>query len=355
LDYPIGSGFSRAGDNADYARNETDFKRDLKEFWLKFLEIHPEYKNRDIYVLGTSYGGTAAPYTAVALHELGERVKGVAVGNGWTEAFSAFETFGSFSYKYKNYTKLTLQEYQDLDMKAKLCNHILERGKAPYTLMFGFCFYGTLNNFIGLISRKNPQFSAYHMDWSQPAPDPASPAHQLQIANFLNKQLLPKNPLQFSLKNLREKFIREKEGLGQVDPVTVFLEQPKVQAELNNPGKFLASNGPTHYNLIETDVEIAKSKNIEFLLEKKIKVLVFYGDMDWICNYENGELMMDRFEWFGKEEWKQKELELCDFGKCKEFGTLRYVRFKGAGHNTWNWDNGLSNRMMNEFVDWKPE
>lgn len=86
LDQPVGAGFSRTGSLEGYPTNLEEMARDIHRFLQQFFELFPEYKGRDFYVAGESYGARAAVALALRLHEtqdLPVRLRGVASGVGF--------------------------------------------------------------------------------------------------------------------------------------------------------------------------------------------------------------------------------------------------------------------------------
>ena len=87
LESPAGVGFSYASNNPNNNDNVGDPRtaKDAFVFLLKWLERFPEYKGRDFYIAGESYGGHYVPQLAtviVALRELGAtdmNLKGIFV------------------------------------------------------------------------------------------------------------------------------------------------------------------------------------------------------------------------------------------------------------------------------------
>ena len=69
-DYPLGTGFStNTEDHVSLTGHDIQFE--ILTFYQGFLEKHPEYKGRPIYVAGRSYGGHGAAYTAHSLRSAG--------------------------------------------------------------------------------------------------------------------------------------------------------------------------------------------------------------------------------------------------------------------------------------------
>lgn len=57
VEQPVGTGFSRSSDDADYARYEDAVGENMLMFFLKFMEIHPELREKDLFLSGESYAG----------------------------------------------------------------------------------------------------------------------------------------------------------------------------------------------------------------------------------------------------------------------------------------------------------
>ena len=87
LESPAGVGFSYSNTSSDYQKSgDARTAVDAYVFLLHWLERFPEYKGRDFYIAGESYGGHYVPELAtviVALRELTGRnpinLKGIIV------------------------------------------------------------------------------------------------------------------------------------------------------------------------------------------------------------------------------------------------------------------------------------
>ncbi|RLN50292.1 hypothetical protein BBJ28_00019915 [Nothophytophthora sp. Chile5] len=94
LDQPTGVGFSY-GVQADKDYNETNVGENIYWFLQGFLEKHPQFKGRDFFVTGESYGGHYVPAAAHYIWKTSKtspsddglstiNLKGLAIGNGLT-------------------------------------------------------------------------------------------------------------------------------------------------------------------------------------------------------------------------------------------------------------------------------
>ncbi|RHZ32374.1 hypothetical protein DYB37_012652 [Aphanomyces astaci] len=87
LDSPAGVGFSQPLLNASEYTDDVTAARS-REFLKQFLELYPQYKNRDFYITGESYAGMYIPFL---VHNLvtdpveNLHLTGFAIGNAYTD------------------------------------------------------------------------------------------------------------------------------------------------------------------------------------------------------------------------------------------------------------------------------
>ena len=67
VDNPIGTGYSYAADPSEYDTSEDQVAADFYVFVRGFLEQHPEFKGREMYITGESYAGHYIPAIAFKL------------------------------------------------------------------------------------------------------------------------------------------------------------------------------------------------------------------------------------------------------------------------------------------------
>uniref|UniRef100_L7M9C8 Putative serine carboxypeptidase n=1 Tax=Rhipicephalus pulchellus TaxID=72859 RepID=L7M9C8_RHIPC len=89
VDLPVGAGFSFTNDTDNgYPAKLEDIVEHVREFLKQFLEVFSEYKNRDFYLAGESYGARYAVAVAYYwdlfhLNSLQLKLKGIIGGNGF--------------------------------------------------------------------------------------------------------------------------------------------------------------------------------------------------------------------------------------------------------------------------------
>lgn len=57
IDQPVGVGLSFVEQSEGYVRNQYELSAQLHNALVQFFEMHPEYKNLDLYLTGESYAG----------------------------------------------------------------------------------------------------------------------------------------------------------------------------------------------------------------------------------------------------------------------------------------------------------
>jgi cathepsin A (carboxypeptidase C) len=260
---------------------------------------------------------------------MGYKVKGILVGNGWTTPRIPYSRYPDFALDWAKYTKFTQEDYEKFKPLADLCTHLLEFGSQPFTMKKSqICWMKLMYGIAFQSQQRNPNFNMYNMDYKPPS-DQTKPH---------------KNDLMTFLKYYKNQF---------PDPIQIFITRPQIQAELGNPGtEYKSLSADAFRAAFEADFHSDAKYDVEGLLEKGVKVYLFYGDLDFLCNFESGENTMQNFVWRGSNKWNQIELEKCGLGLCKEFLNLKYARLEGAGHFSWITNKTEVRGMVDELVKW---
>lgn len=88
------------------------------------------------------------------------------------------------------------------------------------------------------------------------------------------------------------------------------------------------------------------------LLHSGIRVLIYVGTYDWICNFVGNERVFGSLEWEGLPDFRYQQennKQVWSGGLWWESGLLRYARVNGAGHMV-PWDKPVEALKM--FTTW---
>ncbi|KAK9130317.1 hypothetical protein Sjap_010804 [Stephania japonica] len=119
LEFPVGTGFSYSDTPADLLANgDKRTAEDNLVFLLKWFERFPQYKGRDFYIVGESYGGHYVPQLARAIirhqqvpRERSINLKGYLVGNPLTDDYNDHIGFAQFMWSVGLISDQTYEQY----------------------------------------------------------------------------------------------------------------------------------------------------------------------------------------------------------------------------------------------------
>ena len=105
VDSPVNTGFSYSSSTRDVAKGEKVVARDLLEFLWAFLLRHPELADAEVFITGESYAGHYVPAFARAVFDANDRddspvrvnLKGIAVGNGLTDPEIQYGAYADYA------------------------------------------------------------------------------------------------------------------------------------------------------------------------------------------------------------------------------------------------------------------
>lgn len=298
VDQPVGTGFSKCASIFDFDTNEDQIAATMKLFLDGFLEKNPQYKGRDFYITGESYAGHYIP--ALAYHfvkeippgSLGLNFKGIAIGNGWVDPYIQYPQYAEFAYENN---LVTLEQYLELKTSFVECQRMINDPNEEWLYSLEYC--------------------------------------QLTMAVILGDPLAPN----FNVYDIRKK-----------------CDKPPLCYDLSNSDKFL-NNVTIQQRLgispqrewVECDQEVHTemlgdwltnlATKIQAVLETGLKVLVYSGDKDFVCNWRGGEAWTNAVTWSGQQEFNNAQYK--DWlvngqpaGQLKEYKNFQFLRVYNAGH-----------------------
>ncbi|KAI1327206.1 Alpha/Beta hydrolase protein [Xylariaceae sp. FL0255] len=317
VDNPVGTGFSYVDTNS-YIHELDQMADHFITFLEKWFRLFPEYENDEIYIAGESYAGQHIPYIAKAILDRNKafptrtawNLQGLLIGNGWISPTHQYEAYLTFAYE-----KGVVQKGSDIANKLEAqwisCKEELAAGDYK-KIDVGICEQ-ILNDMLRLTQKTGSN-------------------GEKQCVNMYDVRLTDTYP-----------------SCGMNWPpdlkyVTPYLRKQEVVAALHlNANKntgWTECNGAVG-NAFNTETSIPSVTLLPELLEH-IKILLFSGSEDLICNHIGTENFISTMEWNGG---KGMELTPGNFapqrewtfdgeaaGFWQEARNLTYVLFNDSSH-----------------------
>jgi len=298
VDQPVGTGFSYGSGLADYDFNEDQISRDMYEFMQKFLQQFPQYSKLPFFITGESYAGHYIP--AISYKIFSENLKsktkinlkGLAIGNGWVDPYAQYAGYRDFAvlHGFLNTTG-RLAATAALDV----CKGLLDIGAWPLAFVECNLYMQGILADIGFSLGYDP--NVYNID---------------QVCTY------PPLCYDFSL-------------------VDKYLAQPDVQKALGVVGQSWSECSQPVHTMLLGDWMTNLDVHIPQLLESGLQVLVYSGELDFVCNWVGGAAWTSELEWKGKQSFNnQKFTEWKVNGKSaglsKNFENFTFLRVAKAGH-----------------------
>ncbi|KAK8496176.1 hypothetical protein V6N11_056995 [Hibiscus sabdariffa] len=298
IDQPTGTGFSYTTDRADIRHNETGISNDLYDFMQEFFKQHPAYVENDFYITGESYAGHYIPAFAVRLHQGNKakqgihiNLKGFAIGNGQTNPEIQYPEYPEYAL---NTSIITHSDYVVIKQLVPPC---LQLSRSCETEGGSACgeAYAACNNILSQIRFKIGRLNSY---------------------------------------DIRMKC----DGLCyDFSAVETFLRLESVRDALGIGDLCFVSCSEEVYNAMIRDWMRNYAVGIPGLLEDGIKVLVYAGEYDLVCNWIGNSKWVHAMTWSGQKEFGAAPtvpfvVDGVEAGQLKSHGPLSFLKVHNAGH-----------------------
>ncbi|KAJ6311487.1 hypothetical protein OIU77_013281 [Salix suchowensis] len=299
VDQPTGTGYSYSSDRRDIRHNEDGVSNDLYDFLQAFFKEHPELAKNDFYITGESYAGHYIPAFAARVHKgnkakegIHVNLKGFAIGNGLTDP----------AIQYKAYTDYALDmgiikqaEHDRINKIVPVCELAIKLCGTDGTVSC-MASYLVCNTIFSSILSVAGNINYY---------DVRKKCEGSLCYDFSNME-----------KFLGQNSVKEALGVGNIDFV---------------------SCSPTVYSAMLIDWMRDLEVGIPALLEDGIKLLVYAGEYDLICNWLGNSRWVHAMEWSGQKEFGASpevpfEVSGSEAGVLKSYGPLAFLKVHDAGH-----------------------
>ncbi|KAF9674915.1 hypothetical protein SADUNF_Sadunf10G0177000 [Salix dunnii] len=332
VDQPTGTGYSYSSDRRDIRHNEDGVSNDLYDFLQAFFKEHPELAKNDFYITGESYAGHYIPAFASRVHKgnkakegIHVNLKGFAIGNGLTDP----------AIQYKAYTDYALDmgiikqaEHDRINKIVPVCELAIKLcgtdGTVSCMASYLVCntIFSSILSVAGNINVRPHKPSC----WS------------VHVHHFFFK--FQYNPKGIDIFSLQYYDVRKKcEGSLCYDfsNMEKFLGQNSVKEALGVGNIDFVSCSTTVYTAMLIDWMRNLEVGIPALLEDGIKLLVYAGEYDLICNWLGNSRWVHAMEWSGQKEFVASpevpfEVSGSEAGVLKSYGPLAFLKVHDAGH-----------------------
>lgn len=321
IDQPTGVGFSY-GDAGDYDHDELGVRQDVYTFLIEFFTAHPEYASLPLYIFGESYGGHYAPNVAYAILKGNEKsiglklnLQGMAVGNGLTDPALQYPYYPQMANN-NTYGIKTVSESAYASMVSQMPSCISAIQECQY--------------------------------------DTAACAPARSLCN--DQQLAPYEEAGLNPYDVRLKCAVRPLCYDFSAP-TDWLDLPSTRVAL---GVTKASSKWSSCNMrVNTQFAADWMKSQEYtvppLLAAGVRVLIYAGDADFVCNWMGNKAWVTELSWPGKAAFGAAPdldwvVDGAKAGKLRRASGLSFLQVFGAGHMVPMDQPVNALAMVNEFI-----
>jgi cathepsin A (carboxypeptidase C) len=306
IDQPTGVGFSY-GDAGDHDHDEFGVRQDMYYFITEFMTAHPEYASNEFYVFGESYGGHYAPNVAYRIWEGNKNatasglptinLKGLAVGNGLTDPAIQYKYYAEMAVN-NTYGVKAISDSAYSEMKSELaeCIPLIEK-----------CQNDT-----------------------ESCSQAQSTCNQAQLGPYEQSGLNPYD--------VREK-CKVKPLCYDFSAPSDWLNLPATRKALNVTSKSAQWASCNMQVNMEFSNDWMKSQQytIPPMLEDGVRVLIYAGDADFICNWMGNKAWTLDLDWQGKSAFNAAddhdwEVSGTKAGTARHAQGLTFLQVNNAGH-----------------------
>ncbi|KAF7328403.1 Carboxypeptidase [Mycena venus] len=311
IDQPIGVGFSYA-DYGEYVSTTEEAAQDIAAFVAIFFSHFDKFQGRGFHMAGESYGGRYLPAFAAAVYDQNAylvetgmppiNLSSVMIGNGMTDVPTMM--LGWYEMQCTPASIPPVQDIQTcIQMKARLprCTKWLKE---------------SCHDVFDLIN--------------------CSTAMAFCQASLME----PYVALGLNNYDLSKKCEGNNHCYTVMEEILKFLNRKDVQLSIGvdvTQYESCSSTVALAFGRLQNDLLHGSTEYVAALLERDIRVLVYVGSYDWVCNWIGNEAWTLALEWSGHAEFAAQPLREWTVdgkraGKTRSARALTFATVDGAGH-----------------------
>lgn len=342
LESPAGVGYSYS-DDRKYATDDDQVAEDnyraLQSFFVKF----PNFTQNEFFIFGESYGGIYAPTLSLRVATGTTKItfKGFAVGNGYSSEVVHIQSLVYFAYYHG---LLGEQLWTDLNI------HCCDKWDCNFYNSSSEICAEMVHAVINIVYEIGLNMYSLYLDCEGLK---TSLQGYERIMSLLFKKNYRKHPHIHKFSDPKSSFA----SVGSVPSclndtaVITWLNRGDVRKALHIPDALPPWNvcsdevGNLYNNTYETMKEVYQK-----LLSLGLRVLVYNGDTDMVCNFLGGQWFVDDLGLKATTEYQHWLHEKQVAGFYQQFGNLTFLTIKGTGHMVPQWAPGQAFHMFQSFL-----
>ncbi|KPI40802.1 Carboxypeptidase-like protein [Cyphellophora attinorum] len=312
--------------NADFVNlNTTELAADdmwaaMQAFYAALPEMAPRVKSKTFHMGTQSYGGHWGPgffnrfrkETEALGDEAPFQIGSLMIINGITDAYLQYPSFPKFAMENTHgvHPPPLVTAYMDYSLLAEVngCLAMIETCETAINLAPESLHFKSLCAEAAAVCRHTVEMPAQaSLDF-----------HNYDITNDINATKQPFPP--------------------GVYPV--FLNVPEVQAALGVSSNYTVGVNTEVYGSFLFTGDFVRRKqriDLEELLDAGVRVALWYGDKDWVCNWLGGEMLSlgtnsTQSEQFASAGYAPMTVDGTHYGDTREYGHFSFTRVFDAGH-----------------------
>jgi len=331
VDQPVGTGFSYTHDARDVVTNEDEVGRVMYGFLEAFFDAHPELREAPLYVTGESYAGHYVPAITYKIWREtkgqgppGKRsmnLQGMAIGNGLTDPGVQYAAYADFA-----------------EAEGLISHDVAAAMRAAY-----------------------PACKALI--------DACAVSDKACVAAVVECQATAFAPILAGNPGINVYDVRENPCPGShplcydFTAMEGYMARPDVRQSLGVPDdvQFESCSAGVHAALTTDWMKNLEVHIPELLDSGDVRVLIYAGDKDLICNWLGNERWTRAMRWGGRAGFNAAPVAKwtlenphdgtsVDAGEFRAFGALTFLKVYNAGHMVPMDQPGVALAMLDDFI-----
>jgi len=327
LDQPQSTGFSTGP--LKVSGNEDETVEHFYEFLMNFYKQYPQYKKNDLYISGESYGGHWVPSVAHRVWQGGAAaapLNGILIGNGLVDPEEQYKWYPQMAQDGGKAEGGTLKQGV---ITSKIALGIMKAAVPACTKLVHTC-------------------NDFNSSWQGSAC--LSAFVECNYGETVPYQMKGYNPYDMRIKCEKPPLCYD------FSKVETFLNLPEVQKAIGAAKKWSSCNLVVN-KMFQNDFMKNYHTKLPDLLKSGIRVLVYAGDVDYICNWLGNKHWALNLEWPHKANFnsaEDKPYMLADgktqFGRVRQASGFSFVQVYQAGHMVPMNQPEAALTMLNDFL-----